>query len=97
MKMKKCLSILLAVVMIATMITSLPITANAVDVDTAGVGEGTVLPVDDATALEAACKEINDGAGGTYTISLTNNIENGQVVITNPNAVVTVIGNGNTR
>ncbi len=96
MKMKKCLSILLAVVMIATMITSLPITANAAEVDAAGVGEDTELPVGDATALKDACKEINDGAGGTYTISLTNNIENGQVVITNPNAVVTVIGNGNT-
>ncbi|MBQ9248331.1 MAG: hypothetical protein IJ171_07065 [Ruminococcus sp.] len=96
MKMKKCLSILLAVVMIATMITSLPITAIAADVDTAGVGEGTVLPVGDATALKAACDTINNGAGGTYTISLTKNIENGQVEVTNPNAVVTVIGNAKT-
>ena len=93
MRMKKCLSILLAVVMIATMITSLPITANAVDIEAAGVGDGTMIEVGSATALEAACKEINDGAGGTYTISLTADIENGHVKVTNPNAVVTVIGN----
>lgn len=81
MKIKKCLSIILAIVMIATMITSLPITANAVDVDTAGVGEGTLKSVGSAEALEAACDEINNGAGGTYTISLTADITNGQIEV----------------
>ena len=95
MKMKKCLSILLAVVMIATMITSLPITANAIEIEAAGVGEGTLKPVGTAAELEAACNEINMN-GGTYTISLTADIEEGQVEVTNSNAVVTVIGNGYT-
>ena len=96
MKMKKCLSMILAIVMIATMITSLPITANAVDVDTAGVGEGTLKPVGSAAELKAACDEINNGAGGTYTIRLTADISDGQIDVTKSGATVTVIGNGKT-
>ncbi len=95
MKMKKCLSMILAIVMIATMITSLPITANAVDVDTAGTAEDTVIDVSTADELKAACTEINTN-GGNYTINLTDDIEGYQVSITKSDAVVTVIGNGHT-
>ena len=89
MRVKKCLSMLLAVIMIGTMITSLPITASAVDIHTAAIGEGTVITVDTAEKLNTACDSINEN-GGTYTIDLTGSFE-GQVEITNKDAVVTVI------
>ena len=93
MKMKKCLSILLAIVMIATMITSLPITANAVDVDAAGTAEATVINVGTADQLTEAYTTINTN-GGEYIINLTADIENGYIAISNSSAVVTVYGNG---
>ena len=89
MRVKKCLSMLLAVIMIGTMITSLPITASAVDIHTAAIGEGTVITVKTAEELNTACDSINEN-GGIYTIDLTDSFE-GQVNITNEAAVVTVI------
>lgn len=89
MRVKKCLSMLLAVIMIGTMITSLPITASAVDIHTAAIGEDTDFTVDTAEKLNAACERINED-GGIYTIDLTGSFE-GQVKITNKDAVVTVI------
>ena len=89
MRVKKCLSMLLAVIMIGTMITSLPITASAVDIHTAAIGEGNVITVKTADELNAACNRINED-GGKYTIDLTGSFE-GQVEITNKDAVVTVI------
>ena len=93
MIIKKTLSLLLAVIMIVMTFTVFPITANAVDVDTAATEEGTVKYVGTADELKAACNEINTN-GGNYTINLTDNIEGYQVSITKSDAVVTVIGNG---
>ena len=89
MRVKKCLSMLLAVIMIGTMITSLPITASAVDVDAAATADNTVKTAGTVDELNAVCSEINNN-GGTYTIDLTESFE-GQVKITNEAAVVTVI------
>lgn len=95
MTIKKTLSVLLAIVMIGTMFTSLPFTVNAVGVDTATIAAGTVKDVGSAEELSAVCTEINTN-GGEYTINLTADITGGNIDINNANAVVTVIGNGNT-
>ena len=92
MIMKKTLSLLLAVIMIAMTFTVFPITANAADVDAAGTEEGTVKYVGTADELKAACNEINTN-GGNYTINLTADIQDGYIGITNSTAEVTVFGN----
>ena len=95
MIMKKTLSLLLAVIMIAMTFTAFPITVNAADVDAAAVAESEVIDVGTADALKAACTAINKN-GGNYTINITADIETGYISVTNPNAVVTVVGNGHT-
>lgn len=95
MIMKKTLSLLLAVIMIAMTFTVFPITANAATVDTAGTAESEVIDVGTANELKAACTKINTN-GGNYTINITADIETGYISVTNPNAVVTVVGNGHT-
>ena len=99
MKMKKCLSILLAVVMIATMITSLPITANAADVDTAevGVDEANIFHVssEETPTMQAAKSIIEQSGEGEYVIELDADINNGAGVSFSGEGVkVTIIGNG---
>ena len=95
MVLKRTLSIFLAILMIGMTFTAFPITVNAADVDTAGTAEGTVISVGTKEDLTNACDTIN-ASGGTYTISLINDIIGGQVEIKNKDAVVTVIGNGKT-
>ena len=81
---KKLLSILLTIIMI---VTALPLTASAEDTV-------PVIEVSTAEELTAACNTIND-SGGTYTISMKADFT-GSVSINNPNAVVTLVGNGHT-
>ena len=81
---KKLLSILLTIIMI---VTALPMTASAEDTV-------TVIEVSNAEELTTACSTINEN-GGTYTISMKADFE-GSVSINNPNAVVTLVGNGHT-
>lgn len=95
MKIKKPLSIFLAVIMISMMFTSFPFTVNAAVVNTAATGEGTVISVGSAEALSAACEEINTN-GGEYTLSLTGDITGGHISVSNSSAVVTVVGNSHT-
>ena len=92
MIMKKTLSLLLAVIMIAMTFTVFPITANAVDVDAAATAAATVKNVSTAAELTDACTEINQN-GGEYVINLKDNIDNGYIGITNSTAEVTVFGN----
>ena len=99
MRMKKCLSILLAVVMIATMITSLPITANAVDIEAAGVGvdEDKIfhVPSEDTPTMKDAADKITEKGAGEYVIELDADINNGAGVSFSGEGVkVTIIGNG---
>lgn len=93
MIMKKTLSLLLTVIMIAMTFTVFPITANAVDVDAAGTAESEVIKVDTADELKAACTKINTN-GGNYTINLNSDIVGGQIEVKKNDAVVTVFGNG---
>ena len=53
-----------------------------------------VFSVSTAQELSDACAEINNSNGGEYTISLTADITDGNIGITNSTAEVTVIGNG---
>ncbi len=94
MIMKKTLSLLLAVIMIAMTFTVFPITANAVDVDAAATAEATVYNVGTSAELISACKAINNTGAGEYIINLTADIEDGYIEIKTQNAVVTVLGNG---
>lgn len=97
MRMKKCLSILLAVVMIATMITSLPITANAVEVDAAATAVNQSFTVNNANDLTTAISTINAATEESkFVIDLKTDLENVGISITNGNAEVTIIGNGKT-
>ena len=89
---KRMLSIFLAVLMIGMTLTAFPITANAVDIDTAATA-ATEINVGSADDLTAACNTINTN-GGTYTINLTGDIVDGQIEVKTSNAVVTVFGNG---
>ena len=98
MKMKKCLSMILAIVMIATMITSLPITANAVDVDTAGVGVDAnnifYVPSTETPTMQAAKSKIEQSGAGEYVIELVADInDNGNITISGEGKTVTIIGN----
>ncbi|MBQ4238536.1 MAG: hypothetical protein II698_04435, partial [Ruminococcus sp.] len=92
MIMKKTLSLLLAVIMIAMTFTAFPLTANAVEVD-ASATAATEINVGSADDLTAACNTINTN-GGEYIINLTADITNGQIEVKTSNAVVTVFGNG---
>ena len=86
--MKKLSAKFLCVVLsLVVLLCALPVTVYA---------EGTtVIEVGSAEALVAACDTINTN-GGTYTINLTGDIENAQIKVTKPDAVVTVIGNNHT-
>lgn len=96
MIMKKTLSLLLAVIMIAMTFTVFPITANAVDVDAAATAEATVYNVGTPDELISACEAINNAGAGEYIINLTADITNGQIEVKTNDAVVTVYGNGHT-
>lgn len=99
MRMKKCLSILLAVVMIATMITSLPITANAVDVDAASVGIDAnnifYVPSTETPTMQDAKSKIEQSGEGEYVIELKDDIDHGSgISFKGVGVTVTIIGNG---
>lgn len=99
MRMKKCLSILLAVVMIATMITSLPITANAVEIEAASVGvdEDKIfhVPSEDTPTMKDAADKITEKGEGEYVIELEDDIDHGSgISFKGVGVTVTIIGNG---
>lgn len=86
--MKKLSAKFLCVVLsFVVLLCALPVTVYA---------EGTTaIDVGSAEDLTAACNTINTN-GGTYTINLAGDIENGSMSITKESAVVTVNGNGHT-
>lgn len=84
---RKFISLVLTVLLILPVI---PLTVSA---------ETTVKYVSTAEELTAACNTINEYSGAdpiSYTINLTADIDKGDFTISNPNAVVTVFGNGHT-
>ena len=84
--MKKSYKRLICIIMSLFMLLSaLPLTVHAAT---------TVIDVETAEQLTAACEEINNGSGGEYTINLTADIPDGHIDIRKSDAVVTVIGNG---
>lgn len=98
MIMKKTLSLLLAVIMIAMTFTAFPITANAVDVDAAGtsdVDSENIYPVSDSQGMSDAANAIKNKGAGEYVIELDGNIDNGAGISFKGEGVkVTIIGNG---
>ena len=86
--MKKLSAKFLCVVLsLVVLLCALPVTVYA---------EGTnVFYVESAEELTSVCSEINQN-GGTYTINLTRDIENGCIDIKKKDAVVTVNGNNHT-
>ena len=84
--MKKTVAKYLCIILSAALLlTALPLTVYA---------EDSVFNVSTAEQLSDAYTAINNGNGGEYTINLEGNIDNGAIVIKNPDAVVTVNGNG---
>ena len=95
---KKSLSLLLAVIMIAMTFTAFPITANAADVDTAGTSDvdpENIYHVSDSQGMSDAANAINNKGAGEYVIELDGNIDNGAGISFKGEGVkVTIIGNG---
>ena len=100
MIMKKTLSLLLAVIMIAMTFTAFPLTANAATVDTAATAVDKTFTIKTAEDLSAAISEINTVTTETsYVIDLRTDLNDCGIDIKNENKVkvtVTIIGNGHT-
>ena len=84
---KSCKKLFCIIMSLFMLLSALPLTVHAVG--------ATVHDVGTPEALSDACVAINEN-GGEYVINLTADITNGYIEIKNPNAVVTVIGNGHT-
>ena len=81
---KKLICVILSAVLL---LSALPLTVHAA---------AKTYSVSTPQELKAAVDEINGAGAGDYIISLADDIEGGYINIDNGNAVVTIIGNGNT-